>query len=78
MQLAQVMQGVPAGPAALDFVVSDDWLQGRSAFGGLQAAFGVAAMRRMLPVALPLRTLQVTFVAPVPPGPVRAQAQLLR
>jgi acyl-CoA thioesterase len=78
MQLAQVMQGVPAGPAALEFVVGDDWLQGRSAFGGLQAAFGVAAMRRVLPVALPLRTLQVTFVAPVPPGPVQARAQLLR
>lgn len=78
MQLTDAMRGTSAEPAALIFVVTEDWLQGRSAFGGLQAAFGVAAMRLVLAEPLPLRTLQVTFVAPVPPGPVRAQAQLLR
>jgi acyl-CoA thioesterase len=78
MQLNEAMRGLRLGPEATEFQVSDDWLQGRSAFGGLQAAFGVAAMRQVLPQPLPLRTLQVTFVAPLPPGPVRAQAQLLR
>lgn len=78
MQLNQAMQGGAVGADALDFTVTEDWLQGRSAFGGLQAAFGVAAMRGLVPADLPLRTLQMTFVAPVPPGPVRAQAQVLR
>lgn len=78
MRLSDAMRAISAGPAMLDYAVSEDWLQGRSAFGGLQAAFGVAAMRTLLPAGLPLRTLQVTFVAPVPLGPVRAQAQLLR
>jgi acyl-CoA thioesterase len=78
MQLNEAMRGRDLGPEGTEFQVSEDWLQGRSAFGGLQAAFGVAAMRRLLPQPLPLRTLQVTFVAPVPPGPVRARAQLLR
>lgn len=78
MQLNDAMRGRSLGPAGLEFQVTDDWLQGRSAFGGLQAAFGVAAMRTLLPSPLPLRTLQVTFVAPVPTGPVRAQAHVLR
>jgi len=56
--------------------VPNDLLQGRSVFGGLQAAIAVAAMRRF--IATPLRTLQVTFIAPVPQGAVSAQAKVLR
>jgi acyl-coenzyme A thioesterase PaaI-like protein len=57
--------------------VPDDWLQGRTLFGGLQAVVGLAAMRSLEPAA-PLRSLQVTFLAPVPGGPVRARARILR
>ena len=57
--------------------VPDDWLQGRTLFGGLQAVVGLAAMRSLAP-AMPLRSLQVTFLAPVPGGPVRARARILR
>lgn len=64
-----------AGAATLD--VPDDWLQGRTLFGGLQAVVGLAAMRTLAPEA-PLRSLQVTFLAPVPGGPVRAVARMLR
>lgn len=63
------------GTATLD--VPDDWLQGRTLFGGLQAVIGLAAMRTLAPDA-PLRSLQVTFLAPVPGGPVRAAARMLR
>lgn len=59
---------------ALD--VPGDWMQGRSVFGGLQATIAVAAMRRL--IATPLRTLQVTFIAPIPSGRVSAQAKVLR
>jgi acyl-CoA thioesterase len=58
--------------------VSSDWMQGRSVFGGLQAALGVRAMRTLLPAQLPLRTLQVAFVGPVSGGTVDARAQVLR
>lgn len=78
MQLSDAVRGRELGQEGVEFEVSEDWLQGRSAFGGLQAAFGVAAMQRVLPERLPLRTLQVTFVAPVPVGVVRATAQVLR
>lgn len=58
-----------------------EWAQGRTIFGGLQAALLVRAMRLALIEArdLPLRSLQLTFVAPVAPGvDVRLQPQLLR
>src|SRR5438552_3527029 len=63
------------GASMLD--VPDDWLQGRTLFGGLQAVVGLAAMRSLAPDA-PLRSLQMTFLAPVPGGPVRARAHILR
>lgn len=64
-----------AGESQLD--VPDDWLQGRTLFGGLQAAVALAAMRSLVPLA-PLRSLQATFLAPVPGGVVRSRARLLR
>jgi acyl-CoA thioesterase len=78
MKLGEAMRPLAAGTDWAEYAVTQDWLQGRSAFGGLQAAFGVAAMRRLVPADLPLRTLQMTFVAPVPVGTVRAAAQVLR
>lgn len=58
--------------------VSEDWLQGRSVFGGLQACVALRAMRTQVGLELPLQTFQVTFIAPVPAGEVRAQARVLR
>ena len=57
--------------------VGADWMQGRTVFGGLQAAFALRAMRALVP-GIPLRTLQGTFLAPVPAGTMRAQARVLR
>lgn len=61
----------------LSLEVGDDWMQGRSVFGGLQAAFALRAMRGVAP-AVPLRTLQATFLAPVPAGTMKATARVLR
>jgi acyl-CoA thioesterase len=55
----------------------DDWLQGRSIFGGLQSALALRAMRDLVSPELPLRVLQTTFVAPVA-GAVSLHAQVLR
>src|ERR1700754_156260 len=64
-----------AGEASVH--VPEDWLQGRTLFGGLQAAIALRAMRSLVPEA-PLRSLQTTFVGPVPGGLVRAAARVLR
>jgi acyl-CoA thioesterase len=58
--------------------IGEDWLQGRSAFGGIQAALALRAMRTLVPAEVPLRSLQVAFLAPVPAGEVRIEAKVLR
>lgn len=55
-----------------------DWMQGRTVFGGLQVALAVRSMRGLLDRDLPLRSLQATFVAPLPEGRVDLQAGVLR
>ncbi len=57
---------------------SENWSQGRSAFGGLAAAFAVTAMRKQLPQPQTIRSLMVSFIAPVPPGRVQVDARILR
>ncbi|NJD30562.1 MAG: thioesterase family protein [Gammaproteobacteria bacterium] len=58
-----------------------DWAQGRTVFGGLQAALLVRAMRAVLGNrrGLPLRSLHVTFVGPVAAGrEIRLRPEHLR
>lgn len=78
MQLSDIMDGIRRDADDVVATVGEEWLQGRSVFGGLQAAIAVAAMRAQVDAALPLRTLQVAFIAPVPAGEVRARAVVLR
>ena len=54
------------------------WSQGRSAFGGLAACFAVTAMRRLLNSPQPIRSLMVSFIAPLPPGEIGVDARKLR
>ena len=72
---------LPAPPGML-VIVPSDWLQGRTAFGGMQAAIAVRAMREALPAdvrSLPLRAAQTTFIGPVPGRvEIHAQAVVLR
>lgn len=68
---------VTANGSAVLERIGDDWMQGRSAFGGVQAAVALKAMRGVVP-DVALRTLQMTFVAPVGADDLRAQARVLR
>jgi len=74
---AKLIQSVTRTPGEATLDVPEDWMQGRSAFGGLQAALLLAAMRTRVP-EVPLRTMQATFLAPVAAGRVTARAQVLR
>lgn len=47
---------------------SETWTQGRSAYGGLSAALATTAMAKGLD--LPMRSLMVSFIAPIPAGEV--------
>jgi hypothetical protein len=73
MQPFSSIVATPATPGAEDTAllrasVTDDWLQGRAAFGGLQGALGALAMRAAVGDGPPLRALQMTFVAAIEAG----------
>jgi acyl-CoA thioesterase len=71
-----------ADGGAVQFTIGDDWLQGRTCYGGLISALAVQAMRDQAgagwPAGTSLRALQTCFVGPVSPGQVSMQVQLLR
>jgi len=58
--------------------IAEDWLQGRTVFGGLIAALANRAMRSQAPADRPLRALQVVFVGPNSAGEVEFEPTLLR
>ena len=77
MSFSDILQSMQAEADGLRVSIPEDWLQGRSAYGGLQAALALQAMRRLVPAEVPLRTLQTTFIAPAA-GTLRIDAQVLR
>jgi acyl-CoA thioesterase len=59
-------------------VIGEDWSQGRATFGGMVAALGNEAMRRLVPADRELRGLDTTFVGPALAGEVSIDAEVLR
>ncbi len=60
------------------FNAPEDWMQGRTMFGGFLAALAAVAMRDTLGIDMPLRALQINFIGPVSAGEVRCRTHLLR
>lgn len=73
---ALIGSGKQTDPDTLSFHIPEDWMQGRTTYGGLTAAL---CLRAALPLsgARPVRSAQVAFVGPVS-GNVSCQATLLR
>lgn len=79
MHIDELLQSVRTiEPGSYTVEVGEDWAQGRTLFGGVQAMLAVRAMRLLVPDAPPLWSLHTTFVAPVPVGQVQIRVQLLR
>lgn len=68
MNLAAVLEGAD---------LSEDWLQGRTAFGGASAAIALNAAMTSATGLPPLRSAQIAFVGPLA-GPVVVMPTLLR
>src|SRR3546814_20333367 len=64
MQFSQLLSAMRGADGEWQVDVPADWQQGRTLFGGLQAALAVRAMRGLVPASTPLRTLQATFISP--------------
>jgi acyl-CoA thioesterase len=58
-------------------IIPGDWLQGRTAYGGLSAALCVEIARRTVPDLPPLRSAQFTLIGPAA-GPLTMIANVLR
>lgn len=62
--------------------ISDNWLQGRTVFGGLSAAMAAHAAKKTLPLEhqlnRPLKSILVTFAGPIGSGDLRFATNLIR
>lgn len=50
--------------------ISDDWRQGRTAYGGLTSGLALAVTQKAFPDLPPLRSAQINFIGPVTEDPV--------
>jgi acyl-CoA thioesterase len=78
VQFSRLLQGIQRRGGEAVWEVHPEWMQGRAVFGGLQAVLAVHAMRGLIEADIPLRTLQVAFVAPSTSSHIQANATLLR
>jgi acyl-CoA thioesterase len=74
---SQMMDGLQADADAFSITLPDDWLQGRTAYGGLSAALCLAATLRAMPGLAPLRSAQFAFIGPAT-GALRITPFVLR
>lgn len=59
------------------YSIGADWMQGRTAYGGISAALALDAVMRDHPGDAPLRTAQISFVGPVG-GDCQVTTRMLR
>lgn len=77
MTLSELLRGVREHPQQL--TIPATWGQGRAGFGGLVAALVYEAMRAKVPPERALRSLAITFVAPLTlDKPASFEAEVLR
>lgn len=77
MQFSELIDSAEYRDDTLFAVVPDDWMQGRTTYGGLSAALCLEASLRAFPDAPPLRSALVSFIGPAG-GDVTARASMLR
>ena len=65
------------GEATWAAVLPPDWAQGRTTFGGLQAALATTVAAEVAGADRRVRTLDVGFAAPLAAGPVEIAAEVL-
>jgi len=59
-----LLEALRKSPERPSITVAEDWLQGRTVYGGLAAALCLEACQITLPTAPPLRAAQFAFVGP--------------
>jgi acyl-CoA thioesterase len=77
MSLSAILDVAFTDSAELSVTIPLEWLQGRTAYGGLSAAIALTAAKAAYADLPPLRSAQIAFVGPLS-GTVVAQPSLLR
>ncbi len=79
MLFAKVMQQFRTGQTdTLLIEVPEQWGQGRAVFGGMASALALAHLITELPANIPLRSVSVSFVAPLNAGAATVSRRILR
>lgn len=73
-EFRSALESVAAGHA----VVPEGWGQGRATFGGMVAAMMYHAVACRAEPQRPLRSMMLSFIGPVAPGPLALEVTLLR
>ena len=76
--LSEILSNRKLNSDTVFFNASEDWMQGRTMFGGFLSALALVAMRDTLGIDIPLRALQTNFIGPVAEGEVVCRTRLLR
>ncbi|MBB4839049.1 acyl-CoA thioesterase [Sphingomonas kyeonggiensis] len=75
--LATILAEAVRTESGFTSTVHTDWMQGRTAYGGLSAALALQAALEVEPDLPPLRSAQVAFIGPLA-GPITVTATKLR
>ena len=77
MSLPQVLAAARPIDGGFAATVPENWMQGRTTYGGFSAALALVAAQRLVDGLPPLRSATVNFVGPLA-GEVEVRAKLLR
>ena len=65
MTIAQMLEPVAANAGSITLPHAQEWMQGRTMYGGMSALIAYTAAMRAFPDLPPLRAAQIGFVAPI-------------
>lgn len=77
MSLPDTLSNIRRIEGGFATVVPDDWMQGRTTYGGFSSALALEAARTLADDLPPLRSAQIAFVGPLA-GEVEVRARMLR
>ncbi len=77
MSLPQALAASRATPTGLIAAIPDDWMQGRTSYGGFSSALALVAAQALADDLPPLRSATINFVGPLA-GEVEVRARFLR
>jgi acyl-CoA thioesterase len=77
MTIASLIEPITGQPGPVHLLHADDWMQGRTLYGGASALVAYTMAVRAFPGLPPLRAAQIAFVAPVGKA-IELSAELVR